>query len=222
MEMEERFRNRTEAGRRLADALPGLAGQDAVVLALPRGGVPVAAEIARRYGLPLDLALVRKVGMPQHEEFAVAAIAGPEGAEMVINAPAARRAGLDEAAIGRLAEPERAELRRRRHAYLGDRPPVPLAGRTAVLVDDGVATGATMRAAIRAVRREGPAHVLLAVPVASPEALAALRPEVDGITCLLVPADFQAVGLHYDDFRQVADAEVTASLALFPPAPEAG
>lgn len=207
------FSNRTDAGAQLAARLPAFPKGSAVVLALPRGGVPVAAEIARSKGLPLDLVMVRKVGLPGHSELAVAAIAGPDGEEMVINRDIAGQAGLDRTSIERLAAEERTELRRRQRIYLGSRPAVALTGRTAILVDDGVATGATLLAAIRALRRRGPARFVVAVPVASPEALALLRAEVDEVICLEVPQPFYAVGAHYRDFPQVSDEEVTTLLS---------
>lgn len=215
------FPDRKEAGRLLATRLAPLPEGPAVVLALPRGGVPVAAEVARKHDLPLDLVLVRKVGVPGREELAVAAIAGPDGADMVVNEDVADAAGLDRAAVERLAGPARAELRRRRTLYLGDRAPVPLTGKTAIIVDDGIATGATMRAAIRSIRNQGAAQIILAVPVASADVLDRFRAEVDQIVCLETPFPFHAVGAHYRSFPQVEDDAVKASLAAFPLTPEA-
>ncbi len=211
------FRDRIEAGKQLATQLAPLLDGPAVVLALPRGGVPVAAEIARKHALPLDLILVRKVGLPGHEELAVAAIAGPDGAEMVVNEDVAAATGLDRAAIDRLAQPERAELQRRRALYLGDRPPVPLSGKTAIVVDDGIATGATMHAAIKSIRQQGATQIILAVPVASADVLDQFRAEVDQVVCLETPLPFHAVGAHYRSFPQVDDDEVRAGLTAFPP-----
>jgi putative phosphoribosyl transferase len=210
------FADRRAAGAALAEALAasladgtGVEGvASGVVLALPRGGVPVAAEIARALNLPLDLMLVRKVGLPGQPELALAAVAGPEGAELVVNDAVAAASGIGRAEIERLAAPERAELARRRALWLGDRAPHDLAGRTAILVDDGVATGATMRAAIRALRRLGPARIVVAVPVAAPETLDGLRAEADAVVCLTAPERFRAVGVHYGRFPQVADDEV--------------
>lgn len=213
------FEDRTEAGRKLAARLGSGLDRAAVVLALPRGGLPVAAEIARTLRLPLDLMLVRKVGLPGHAELALAAIAGPEGEEMVINEEVARSTGLNHADIRRLAVPEVAELKRRRTLYLGDRPAVPLTGRTVILVDDGIATGATMLAAIRSVRKASPSRIILAVPVAPADTLATLRSEVDEIVCLDVPPSFYAVGAHYHHFPQVSNLEVTQILAAFAPPP---
>lgn len=196
----------------LAARLAHLKGPDVVVLALPRGGVPVAAEVATALGAPLDLMLVRKVGLPGHEELALGAIAGPEGAEWVVNHEVAARSGLTAPEIVVLADRQRTELRRRRAAYLGDRPPVPLAGKTVILVDDGIATGATMRAALQALRRAGPRRIVLAVPVAPPDTLADLQGAADELVCLQSPALFLAVGAHYASFPQVSDAEVLALL----------
>lgn len=206
------FSDRMDAGARLAARLPLYPAGSAVVLALPRGGVPVAAEIASRKRLPLDLVMVRKVGLPGHKELAVAAIAGPDGSEMVINSEIAAKCGLDRAAIDALAGEERTELRRRHAAYLGSRPALPLEGRTAIVVDDGVATGATMLAAVRALRRRRPARIVVAVPVASSDALAVLRAEADEVVCLDVPQPLYAVGAHYSSFPQVSDDEVRSFL----------
>lgn len=207
-----RFKDRAEAGHLLAHALASRAIVDPVILALPRGGVPVAAEIAREMRAPLDLVMVRKIGLPGLPEVAVAAIVNGSHPELVINDSIAAEAGLDRAAIEALAEPELAEIRRRRGLYLAGRAHEPLAGRVAVIVDDGVATGATARAAIAAVRRQGPRRVVLAVPVAAPEAVLTLRGLVDDLVCIAVPRDFYAVGAHYDSFDQVQDAEVVLAL----------
>ncbi|HEX9859061.1 MAG TPA: phosphoribosyltransferase family protein [Paracoccaceae bacterium] len=212
--------DRIQAGRLLAARLAHLKGPDVVVLALPRGGVPVAAEVATALGAPLDLMLVRKVGLPGHEELALGAIAGPDGAEWVVNPEVAARSGLTAPEIVVLADRQRTELRRRRAAYLGDRPPVPLTGKTVILVDDGIATGATMRAALQALRRARPRRIVLAVPVAPPDTLADLQGETDELICLESPALFVAVGVHYARFPQVSDAEVLALLHRdAPPAP---
>lgn len=200
------FADRIDAGQRLARRLSRFRGTAGVVLALPRGGVPVAAVVARALGLPLDLVFVRKIGVPGHRETAVAAIAGPDGEELVINADVAQAVGLDDARIAALAEAERVELRRRRAAY--GAPSLPLSGRTAILVDDGIATGATVRAAAQAVRRQRPAHLVLAVPVAASQALADLRASFDEIVCLETPEPFIAVGAHYARFPQTTDQEV--------------
>jgi putative phosphoribosyl transferase len=184
-----------------------------VVLALPRGGVPVAAEVAAALHAPLDLLLVRKIGAPGQPELAVAAVAeGPHG-EVVIEPETLRMSGANLAYVEREAKEELREIARRRTAYLSVRPAVPVEGRTAVLVDDGIATGTTVRAALQALRRRRPARLVLAIPVAPPEVVAALRAEVDDLVCLSQPPFFHAVGVHYDDFHQVADEEVIRILA---------
>lgn len=207
------FVDRDEAGRELARHLTGLRNHAPVVLALPRGGVPVAARIAEALNAPLDLMLVRKIGVPGHRELAVGAIAGSDGRTMVTNPDVAAAARLDEREIEKLADAERAELRRRRALYLKGRPPFDLAGKTVILVDDGIATGATAKAALLAIRRAGPKRIVLAVPVASAQAIAALRPLADEIICLAIPPMFYAVGAHYSTFPQVEDAEVIDILA---------
>jgi len=207
-----RYADRAAAGRALIAPLARFAGTDAVVLALPRGGVPVAAELARALDLPLGLALVRKVGLPGFAELALAALAGPEGETLVVNDDIARAAGLTRARIEELAAPARAELARRRALWLGTHPLPRLAGRAAILVDDGLATGATMRAAIAWARDAGASPVVAAIPVGAAPAIAALEPLADIVICPQMPADFRAVGLHYDDFRQLDDAEVRAML----------
>lgn len=206
------FTDRDQAGRMLAARLMHLKGPNVVVLALPRGGVPVAAQVATALAAPLDLMLVRKVGLPGHTELALGAIAGPDGAEFVLNPEVAASSGLSDAAIARLAEAARPELLRRRAAYTGARPALALAGKTVILVDDGIATGATMRAALQALRHAGPKQVVLAVPVAPPDTLAALGTMVDELICLEMPYAFAAVGAHYASFPQVSDAEVLALL----------
>jgi putative phosphoribosyl transferase len=207
------FNDRREAGRLLAGRLLHLKDNSPVVLALPRGGVPVGFEVARALAAPLDLVLVRKIGAPHNEEFAVGAITDGEHPTVVIDQHLVRRleissAYLDEAKTGALAE-----IERRRHVWLGDRPAVDISGRTAIVVDDGIATGATMRAALQATRARKPARVVLAVPVAAPDSLDALRREADDVVCLDVPENFMAVGQFYRHFPQLRDAEVTALLA---------
>jgi putative phosphoribosyl transferase len=206
------YADRAEAGQALIEPLARFRGSEAVVLALPRGGVPVAAEIARALDLPLGLALVRKVGMPGQPELAVAALAGPQGEALVINEDVARMAGLSDARIADLAAPEREELARRGALWLGAHPLPELAGRPVILVDDGLATGATMRAAIAWARSQDAAEVVAAVPVGASASVAALRGLADDVLCPLCPEFFRAVGLHYRDFRQVDDAEVRALL----------
>jgi putative phosphoribosyl transferase len=206
------FQTRDEAGEMLAKRVMHYSGKDTVVLALPRGGVPVAAPIASALRAPLDLMLVRKVGYPGQKELALAAIAGAGGDTLEVNAEIAAASGLDSAEIEQLANQQRAELARRSAVYLAGRAPVPLAQKTVILVDDGIATGATMRAALRALRRAGPRRIVLAVPVAPPDVVAALRDEVDELICLETPPYFNAVGAHYVSFPQVEDAEVIAML----------
>lgn len=206
-----RFANRVEAGRQLAKAVQPLGLDQPVVLALPRGGVPVAAEVARALHAPLDLLLVRKIGAPWNPEFAIAAIA--EGSEPVIDDESWRLTGATPEHLARETAAARAEIARRRQVYLAGRAAVPLAGRNVVVVDDGIATGATVRAALRSLRQQRPARLVLAVPVAPPDTVAALRAEVDDLVCLSEPVPFNAVGAHYVDFHQVGDAEVVALLA---------
>jgi putative phosphoribosyl transferase len=206
------FANRTEAGRQLARALVAMKLADPVVLALPRGGVPVAVEVAAALHAPLDLLLVRKIGAPAHRELAVAAVAeGPQGG-VVIDRETMEMTGATQAYIDREAQTELAEIARRRVSYLGGRAALPVEGKTAVVVDDGIATGTTVRAALRALRSRHPARLVLAVPVAPPRVVAELEPEVDDLVCLAQPPYFYAVGAHYADFRQVSDDEVIAAL----------
>jgi putative phosphoribosyl transferase len=212
------FADRRAAGRALAQRLKQLKLQaPVVVLALPRGGVPVAAEVARMLGAALDLVLVRKIGAPWQPEFAVGAVAEGEPAQIVVDPTARTMAGLDQAWIDEQARVGLREIARRRQVYLRGRPPVPVEGCTAVVVDDGIATGATMRAALKAVRVRRPARLVLAVPVAPSDTLAELSTEVDLVVCLEQPRPFEAVGRHYIDFRQVGDDEVVAALDSFHP-----
>jgi len=207
------FVDRRQAGRALATALAGYKDRRPVVLALPRGGVPVAAEIAAALDAPLDLVLVRKIGVPGHRELAMGAVSDGGLAAVVRNEEVIGLAGIDEAAFNAARDRELVEIERRRRCYLGDRPPTDIAGRLAIVVDDGIATGATTRAALRAVRARKPDKVILAVPVAPAEAVASLRAEVDDLICLEMPEHFYAIGVHYDDFAQVSDDEVCRLLA---------
>jgi putative phosphoribosyl transferase len=207
------FRDRADAGRRLAERLAEEALVAPVVFGLPRGGLPVAREIAKVLKAPLGLVLVRKIGAPGQPELALGAVVNGAAPETVWNARLLAGFGLTEADMEPARQAQLAEIARRRAAYGSGDAPEDLSGRTAVLVDDGVATGATMRAAIRALRRRGPAAIVLAVPVAAASTLAALAAEADGAVCLETPADFYAVGAAYRDFTQVEDAEVTAILA---------
>lgn len=209
--MEERFRDRKAAGRRLAAALGAYADrEDVLVLGLPRGGIPVAWEVAQALDAPLDVFVVRKLGVPGHEELAMGAIA--TGGVMVLNEDVVRMAGVTEEDIGHVERRETAELRRREELYRGQRPAPQLAGRTVLLVDDGLATGATMRAAALASRGQEPAAVVVAVPVASAETCQKLRALVDDVVCAVTPEPFHAVGLWYERFDQTTDEEVRAIL----------
>ena len=199
------YRDRREAGERLAEALEDLRGKpDLLVLALPRGGVPVAEPVARWLGAPLDVYLVRKIGFPGHEEFAMGAVAS--GGVVLLNPGLVEQVPEEELhwALQRAVR----ELREREHLYRGDRPPPDVAGRTVVLVDDGLATGATMRAAVEAIHRQHPREIIVAVPIASPESCEALAREVDRVVCAATPEPFHAVGLWYDDFSPTSDEEV--------------
>jgi putative phosphoribosyl transferase len=208
------FADRRQAGRALAARLAESAGPDVVVLGLPRGGVVVAAEVARVIGGTLDIVVVRKVGVPWQPELAMGAIAAvDEDVETVREERVLSRVDVDEEAFARAREREVAELRRREEAYRQGRPASPLAGRPVVVVDDGLATGSTMRAAVAAVRRQGPARLTVAVPVASPFACERIAAAVDEVVCLWAPASFAAVGQGYDDFRATTDDEVREALA---------
>jgi erythromycin esterase-like protein/predicted phosphoribosyltransferase len=203
----ERFRDRADAGRLLAQQLRQYAHRDdVVVLALPRGGVPVAYEIARALDAPLDVFVVRKLGVPGHEELAMGAIA--TGGMRVLNKQLIESLGIRAEWIEAIDAKERRELERRERAYRGDRPPPELAGRTVILVDDGLATGSTMLAAVWAVRQEEPGRIVVAAPVADPDVCEALRREADEVVCLLTPQPLQAVGAWYEDFSQTSDEEV--------------
>ena len=204
----EHFTDRREAGRRLAQAFAGRSLQRPVVLGLPRGGVPVAAELARSLGAPLDVLVVRKLGLPHQPEVAMGAI-GERGAR-VLNDDVLRYGAVRDAELAKVERRERAELEARVTRFRGGAPPIDLAGRTAVIVDDGVATGATARVAALVARALGAASVVLAMPVGAPDSVAELAamPEVDEVVCLSTPPGFMAVGMHYLDFRQPSDAEV--------------
>ncbi|MGH7103258.1 MAG: phosphoribosyltransferase [Acetobacteraceae bacterium] len=202
------FTDRADAGRRLAERLLRFKVQRPVVLALPRGGVPVGYEIARALAAPLDVVLVRKLGAPQQTELAVGAIALGSEPVMVMDPALIAALGIPERELVALEAREREELARRRDVFRAGRPPPEVAGRTAILVDDGIATGATMRAALRATRSEQPARLVLAVPVAPPETLDALAVEADEIVCLNQPRRFLAVGQFYRHFPQLEDREV--------------
>lgn len=203
-----RFLNRTDAGKALARVLEANAYHDPVVVALPRGGVPVGIEVARKLGAPMDLVMVRKIGVPGQPELAAAAVVNGDDPRIVVNEIISRHAGLTHEDIEHMARAQLDEIARRRVIYLGDHGPVPVEGRTVIVVDDGIATGATMRASLKALRQREPAKLVLAVPVAPPDTLAELRKEVDETVCLLTPQPFLGVGAHYSDFRQTSDDEV--------------
>jgi putative phosphoribosyl transferase len=207
------FNDRRDAGRQLAQAFDGRRLDRPVVLGLPRGGVPVAAELARALHAPLDVLVVRKLGLPHQPEVAMGAI-GERGAR-VLNNDVLRSSGVSDAQLAAVERRERAELEARVSRFRGEASIIDLAGRTAVIVDDGVATGATARVACRVARELGAASVILATPVGAPDSIAALAamPEVDDVVCLSTPRGFMAVGMHYIDFSQTTDAEVQQILA---------
>jgi putative phosphoribosyl transferase len=208
----EGFADRREAGRALAHAVAALELDDPVVLALPRGGVPVAFEVARELTAPLDVLLVRKIGAPGHEEYGIGALVDGASPQVVIDERAARAVGASQAYIDGEIARQLAEIERRRTLYRTGAP-VALGGRTAIVVDDGIATGGTVRAALQALAKAGPAHIVLAVPIAPADTLIGLRELCDRIVCLVSPTPFYAVGAHYRDFTQTEDAEVIRLLA---------
>jgi putative phosphoribosyl transferase len=210
------FRDRSAAGQKLALALAAYRAQQPVVAALPRGGVPVAAEIAAALHAPLDLILVRKIGVPFQPELAMGAVVDGDPPLVVRNEGVIQLADIDEADFNAVYERELEEIERRRERYLGDRQRAVVAGRTAIVVDDGIATGATTRAALRATRLRNPKQLILAVPVAPTESLAAMRAEADQVVCLEDYSDFGAIGCYYSDFRQVSDEDVVEILRRFP------
>ncbi len=216
------FVDRTDAGRKLAAALARFREQQTIVLALPRGGVPVAREVAAALGAPLDLVLVRKIGVPMQPELAMGAVVDAPQPITVRNEDVIALTGVSEAGFNRVRDREVAEIARRRVAYLGQRPHPDIAGRVAIVIDDGIATGATVRAALKAVRAQSPKALVLAVPVAPTDTLAELRDEVDEIVCLEDHRDFGAIGFFYADFSQVSDQEVKDILAEFPVKPGSG
>lgn len=207
------FRDRQEAGERLAERLLHLKDRRPVVLALPRGGVAIGAAVARRLGAPLDIVLVRKIGVPWQPELALGAVADGAAPELFIDQGMAERLAIPEDYVREETARQLAEIERRRLLYCAGRPPVEIAGHTAIVVDDGIATGATMRVALRAVRRRGPAHLVLAAPVAAADTLADLAKEADESVCVETPEGLGAIGYYYRDFHQMSDAEVTALMA---------
>lgn len=206
------FSDRREAGRRLAMALGRFASETPLILALPRGGVPVAYEVAVSLHAPLDLLLVRKIGAPGHEEYGIGAVIDGADPQLVLNEDVVKMLGPDPGYIRTEMQRQTAELKRQRHTYLDEREPPSLAGRTVIVVDDGIATGGTMKAALRGARRSDPGRLVLAVPVAPADALETLRGECDEIVCLATPDPFHAVGAWYANFDQTDDEEVCALL----------
>jgi predicted phosphoribosyltransferase len=206
------YRDRAEAGKRLASQLKGYVNRpDVLVLALPRGGVPVAFEVAEALGAPLDIFLVRKLGVPGHEELAMGAIA--TGGVRVLNREVVNQLRVPVGVIDAVAANELRELERRERAYRGMRPAPDVKGKTVILVDDGLATGSTMRAAAAALRKQGPARIVVAVPVSAPQTCDEYRMGVDEIVCAVTPEPFHAVGQWYEDFSQTSDEEVRELLA---------
>ncbi len=206
-----RYRDRTEAGRRLAERLAHYRGSsDLLVLGLPRGGVVVAYEVARALNAPLDVFVVRKLGVPGQEELAMGAIAS--GGLRVLNPTVVNLWGIPESVIEEVAEQERLELERRERVFRGSRPAPEISGRTILVVDDGIATGSTMRAAVAALRTRRPARIVAAAPVAAPQAVEMLAQDADEVVCDFTPEPFYSVGLWYDDFPQNSDEEIRALL----------
>lgn len=214
--MEPLFLDRTEAGRLLAARLEKREFVDPVVYALPRGGVAVAVEIAETLKAPLDLLLVRKIGVPGYEELAAGSIVDGERPDIILNEDVARAARLSSEEILAAGVLQLAEIERRRALYLPGRQPIAAKGRTAILVDDGIATGASMKAAIAAIRRRAPRRIVIAVPVAAADTAAELETLVDDFICLAAPLSFGAVGYYYRDFHQLDDDEVIALLRSYP------
>ena len=211
-----KFADRSEAGRRLADKLLHLKNRQPLVLALPRGGVAVGFEIAGALDAPLDIVLVRKIGAPWQPELALGAVTDGAGHETFIDRDLVANLDVSDVYIEEETARQLEEIERRRKSYCEGRPALEVAGRTAIVVDDGIATGATMRVALQAVRRRGPARVVLAVPVAPPDTLAALGEVADEAVCLETPIGFGAIGFYYRDFHQMSDSEVTDLLARTP------
>ncbi|MBE9005282.1 phosphoribosyltransferase [Fortiea sp. LEGE XX443] len=210
--MTNKFRDRQAAGKMLAKRLTAYANrQDLLVLGLPRGGVPVAFEIAKSLNAPLDICLVRKLGVPDHEELAMGAIAS--GGVRVLNYDVVNSLGIDRQTIDEVAAKELQELQRRDRAYRGDKLPPKIKNRTVILVDDGIATGSTISAAIAIVQQQQPQYLIVAVPVAPPITCEQLQAEVDEVVCLVTPEPFYAIGLWYEDFSQTTDTEVRNLLA---------
>jgi len=212
MYREYLFKDRGEAGRRLAARLEEIPLTRPIVYALPRGGVPVAAEVATMLGAPLDLVLVRKIGAPNQPEFAIGAVVDGDDPEIVLHASAVKMTGASKEYIATVRDRELAEIERRREIYLGGRERPDPAGRDVIVIDDGIATGATATAAIRALKRRGAARVILAAPVAPSDSVREMRREADEVICLEQPEYFQSIGQWYGDFHQLEDDEVTRLL----------
>ena len=210
------FRDRSDAGRRLAKALSSYKDRHPVVLALPRGGVPVAAEVAAALDAPLDLILVRKIGVPTQPELAMGAVVDGTAPIVIRNEEVIELSGTTVDEFDAACASELEEIERRRQLYIGDRARAEIAGQVVIVIDDGIATGATTRAALQAIRNQKPKELVLAVPVAPPDTITKLRGEVDALICLETPELFGAIGYFYRDFRQVSDQEVVAILKRFP------
>jgi putative phosphoribosyl transferase len=210
------FRDRSDAGRRLAKALSKYKGRSAVILALPRGGVPVAAEVAAVLKAPLDLILVRKIGVPVQPELAMGAVVDGASPVIVRNEEVIELSGTSAREFEDACASELAEIERRRQLYIGGRARAEITGQVVIVIDDGIATGATTRAALQAIRKRNPKELVLAVPVAPPDTIRQLRQEVDALICLETPEIFGAIGYFYRDFSQVSDQEVVEILKHFP------
>jgi putative phosphoribosyl transferase len=206
------FKNRQDAGRRLAARLLKYKDERPVVLALPRGGVPVAYEVATTLNAPFDVVVVRKLGAPGEPELGIGAVVDGEHPQSVLNEEVVRLLGVSDDYVNREVARELREIRRRQESYRSGRSPEGIEGRTAIVIDDGIATGGSVRAALRGVRRSNPRRLILAVPVAPPETVESLQPEVDDLVCLSMPVFFHAVGQFYEDFRQTTDEEVVELL----------
>jgi putative phosphoribosyl transferase len=209
---DDRFQDRRQAGSRLASALAGYKDAHAIVLALPRGGVPVGFEVAKALAAPLDVLLVRKIGAPGRSELGIGAVIDGRHPHLVLNDEVVRMVGADPAYIEAEKRRQLVEIERRRRLYVGDRPMPEIKGRVVIVVDDGIATGGTVKAALQAVARDGPARRVLAVPVAPPDSLRELTPLADEVVCLVAPEGFRAVGQYYRNFDQTGDDEVIALL----------
>ncbi len=211
----KRFLDRAEAGRLLADVVARLKLQDPIVYALPRGGVPVAVEVARALKAPLDLIFVRKLGAPGQAELAMGAVVDGLAPVTILNDDVVRALGVDDATIRAATRRALQEIERRRSVFAGALSPLNVAGRCAVIVDDGIATGATMEVSLKALRQAGAKHIVVAAPVMPPEAFDQFKALADDVACLATPTPFYAVGAHYADFRQLDDEDVIAALKAF-------